>query len=314
MALSRIGLPKDRAPLTLWQATASNGEALPRRPPMTALDTDGPNAAQVAYWNESAGPTWVAMQDALDHQLNDLGLAAMAALAPQQGEQLVDIGCGCGTTTLEPARRVGEGGAVLGVDISAPMLSVARERAMAAGLNDARFTQADAQTYAFEPIDAAFSRFGVMFFADPVAAFANIRKGLRPGGRIAFVCWRELAENPWMTVPLAAVLPLLPSPPAAPTPGAPGPFAFADRDRLFDIVRDAGFTDISIEPLDAQVSWGDLQLSVNMALRLGPVAALVREHPDQRDAMADAIRAALAAHLGAQAIRLDSATWIVKAK
>ncbi len=203
---------------------------------MTALDADGPNAAQVAYWNESAGPTWVAMHDALDHELNDLGLAAMAALAPRENERLVDIGCGCGATTLELARRVGKGGAVLGVDLSAPMLAVARERAAAAGLDQASFLQADAQVYALEPVDGAFSRFGVMFFADPVAAFANIRKGLRPGGRVAFVCWRQLAENPWMTVPMAAVLPLLPAPPAAPTPDAPGPFAFADRDRLFGIL------------------------------------------------------------------------------
>ncbi len=281
---------------------------------MTALDADGPNAAQVAYWNESAGPTWVAMQDALDHQLNDLGLAAMAALAPQQGEQLVDIGCGCGTTTLELARRVGKGGAVLGVDISAPMLAVARERAAAAGLDQASFLQADAQVYAFEAVDGAFSRFGVMFFADPVAAFANIRRGLRPGGRVAFVCWRQLAENPWMTVPMAAVLPLLPVPPAAPTPGAPGPFAFADRDRLFGILRDAGFADISIEPLDAQVAWGDLEVSVRMALRLGPVASLLRDNPQLQDAAADAVRAALAPYAREEGVRLDSATWIVLAK
>jgi SAM-dependent methyltransferase len=281
---------------------------------MTALDADGPNAAQVAYWNESAGPTWVAMQDALDHELNDLGLAAMAALAPRQGERLADIGCGCGATTLELARRVGKGGAVLGVDISAPMLSVARERAAAAGLEQAAFLQADAQVYAFEPVDGAFSRFGVMFFEDPVAAFANIRSGLRPGARVAFVCWRQLAENPWMTVPIAAVLPLLPAPPTPPAPGAPGPFAFADRDRLFGILRDAGFTDIAIEPLDAQVSWGDLEMSARMALRLGPVAALVRENPDLADRMADAVRAALAPHIGETGVRLDSATWIVLAK
>jgi SAM-dependent methyltransferase len=280
---------------------------------MTALDADGPNAAQVAYWNESAGPTWVAMHDALDHELNDLGLAAMAALAPRENERLVDIGCGCGATTLELARRVGKGGAVLGVDLSAPMLSVARERAAAAGLDQASFLQADAQVYALEPVDGAFSRFGVMFFADPVAAFANIRKGLRPGGRVAFVCWRQLAENPWMTVPMAAVLPLLPAPPAAPTPDAPGPFAFADRDRLAGILAGAGFAEISIEPLDARVAWGDVETSVNMALRLGPVAGLVREHPDQRDAMAAAIRSALAAHATAEGVRLDSATWIVLA-
>jgi SAM-dependent methyltransferase len=283
-------------------------------PPVTAPDAAGPNAAQIAYWNESAGPSWVAMQDALDHELEELGLAAMAALAPREGERLADIGCGCGATTLELARRVGPSGAVLGVDISAPMLAVARERAKAAGLAQARFVEADAQTHAFEPVDGGFSRFGVMFFADPVAAFANIRRGLRPSGRVAFVCWRPLMENPWMTVPMAAVLPLLPSPPAAPQPGAPGPFAFADRDRLFGILRDAGFADLSIEPLDAKVAWGDLELSVRVALRLGPVAGLIRENPDLADRMAEAVRTALAAHVGAEGVRLDSASWIVLAR
>jgi SAM-dependent methyltransferase len=194
------------------------------------------------------------------------------------------------------------------------MLAVARERAGAAGLGQAQFLQADAQVYAFEPVDGAFSRFGVMFFEGPVAAFANIRRALRPGGRVAFVCWRQLAENPWMTVPMAAVLPLLPAPPAAPAPGAPGPFAFADRDRLFAILRDAGFGDISIEPFDAKVDWGDLDTSVRMALRLGPVAGRVRENPDLADRMAEAVRAAFAPHAIEAGVRLDSATWIVLAK
>jgi len=281
---------------------------------MTNLEASGPNAAQIAYWNEMAGPSWIALQDDLDRELHELGLAAMAVLAPSAGERLVDIGCGCGATTLELARRVGEGGAVLGVDISAPMLAVARERAAAAGLAQARFIQADAQTHAFDPADGAFSRFGVMFFADPPAAFANIRRGLTRGGRMAFVCWRPLAQNPWMTVPMGAVLPLLPAPPPAPQPGAPGPFAFDDRDRLLGILRQAGFADISIEPLDAEVAWGDLDTSVRMALRLGPVAAVARENPELRDAMAEAVRAALATHAGPQGVRLASASWVVLAK
>jgi SAM-dependent methyltransferase len=281
---------------------------------MTALDAAGPNAAQIAYWNDNAGPTWVAMQDELDHELGELGLAAMAALAPREGERLVDIGCGCGSTTLELARRVGAGGSVLGVDISAPMLAVARERAAAAGLAQARFIQADAQTHAFDPADGAFSRFGVMFFEDPVAAFANIRRGLKRGGRVAFVCWRSLAENPWMTVPMVAIVPLLPAPPPAPPPGAPGPFAFADGDRLAGILKGAGFSDVSIEPLDAKVAWGDLDTSVRLAMRLGPVGGLVREHPQLGEQMAAAVRAALAPHVGAAGVRLDSASWIVLAR
>src|SRR5450432_999963 len=156
---------------------------------MSQLD-DGPNAAQVAYWNDTAGPTWVAMQDVMDVQLGELGLKAIAALGVRPGERVIDVGCGCGGTTIELARRVGETGRVLGADISAPMLAVAKGRAAAQALNWASFEQADAQTYLFEPADAVFSRFGVMFFADPVAAFANLRLALAPAGRLAFVCWR----------------------------------------------------------------------------------------------------------------------------
>jgi hypothetical protein len=135
-----------------------------------------------------------------------------------------------------------------------------------------------------------------------------------PRGRVAFVCWRALVENPWMTVPMAAILPLLPAPPSAPAPGAPGPFAFADRDRLFAILRDAGFTDISIEPLDAQVAWGDLDTATRLAMRLGPVGGMVRENPQLAEAMTIAIRTALEAHTGPEGVRLDSASWIVLAR
>ncbi len=281
---------------------------------MSALDATGPNAAQIAYWNETAGPGWVAMHDELDRELNDLGLAAMAALAPKAGERIIDVGCGCGASTLELARRVGPDGGVLGVDISAPMLGVARERAQAAGLAQAQFIQADAQVHPLGPADGAFSRFGVMFFEDPTAAFANIRRALKPAGRMAIVCGRPLALNPWMTVPMQALLPLLPSPPPAPVAGAPGPFALEDRDRVFGILKGAGFADVSIEPLDADVAWGDLESAVRMALRLGPVAALVRGNPPMQDAMIEALRAALAPHIGKDGVRLDSASWVVLAK
>ncbi|HUZ13005.1 MAG TPA: methyltransferase domain-containing protein [Caulobacteraceae bacterium] len=282
---------------------------------MDVLEAAGPNAGQIAYWNETAGPNWVAMQPALDREIEPLGLEAMRALAPAEGETLVDLGCGCGATTLELARRVGAGGSVLGADLSAPMLAVARARAAAAGLGQARFVQADAQVHPFAPADGAFSRFGVMFFADPAAAFANVRRALEPGGRLAFVCWRALAENPWMTVPMAAARPLLPGPPPpAPDPAAPGPFAFADRDRLADILARAGFADVRIEPHDRSVGWGDLDSSTDTVLRVGPLGAAVREHPQLKPAIAAAVRAALEPHLGADGVLLGSATWIVLAR
>src|ERR1700723_1874340 len=153
-------------------------------------DTDGAaaNADQIVYWNQTVGPAWVAMQDGLDAQLRPLGALAMAALAPAEGERLIDVGCGCGDTPLALARRVGPGGAVTGADISGPMLAVARSRADAAQIAQARFIQADAQVHAFEPADGVFSRFGGMFFEGPAAALANLRRALKPGGRPAFVC------------------------------------------------------------------------------------------------------------------------------
>src|SRR6516162_234670 len=171
MALLRRMSRVDLERLTQGEAIASKES---ETTPMTdTLEAAGPNAAQISYWNDSAGPTWVAEQDALDAELRPWGEKAMAALAPKAGERLIDVGCGCGTTTLALAERVGPGGQVLGGDISAPMLAVARRRAEQAGLAQATFAQVDAQTYQFEPADGVFSRFGVMFFADPTAAFAN---------------------------------------------------------------------------------------------------------------------------------------------
>jgi SAM-dependent methyltransferase len=269
---------------------------------MTPLDHGAPNAAQATYWTETVGPAWVAMQDGLDAQLRSLGEAAMAVLAPQQGERLLDVGCGCGDSSLALARQVGRGGAVTGADISAPMLGVAKARAEAAGLVWARFALADAQVADFEPADGAYSRFGVMFFADPAAALANIRRALTPGGRLAFVCWRALALNPWMSAPGAAVTSLL-----------PGPFAFADRDRLHGFLKTAGFAEIAIEPHDAPIRWPDLDTAVRLALRVGPAGSAAREHPELRDAVRAAVREALAPHVDGTGVGLPSATWIVRA-
>ncbi|MDF2901645.1 MAG: SAM-dependent methyltransferase, partial [Phenylobacterium sp.] len=190
------------------------------------------NADQIAYWNNAAGETWAALQDRLDRQIEPLGLRAIEAGAPQPGERVLDIGCGCGQTSFELARRVGPSGRVLGVDISAPMLEVARQRAAGAAAN-VSFIEADAQTHAFQNggFDLAISRFGVMFFDDPTAAFRNIGAALRPGGRLSFVCWRPMLENAWMATPLFAAMPLLPPLPP-PDPAAPGPFAFADPERV----------------------------------------------------------------------------------
>ncbi|WP_374575624.1 class I SAM-dependent methyltransferase [Phenylobacterium sp.] len=272
------------------------------------------NADMIAYWNVQAGATWAAQQERLDRQLEPLGLKAIAALDPKPGERILDVGCGCGQSSLELAERVGPEGKVMSVDISQPMLAIARRRAAEAGAGQIQFVEADAQTYAFEPrkLDAAFSRFGVMFFDDPVAAFRNIASALTPGGRLAFVCWRELALNGWMATPFAAVLPLIP-PPELPPPHAPGPFAFADADRLRAVLQAAGFGEISITPHDQMVGANDLETTVELSLRVGPLGAILREQPQLLPKVEDAIRKALEPHVTKRGVYLPSATWIVTA-
>ncbi len=284
---------------------------------MTSLEPTGPNAEQIRYWNEGAGPRWVAQQAFLDAQIAPLGHAAMDRAALAAGERVLDVGCGCGQTALDLAERVGPGGQVLGVDLSTQMLARARERA--AGLPHVRFENADAQTHAFdrEHFDCAFSRFGVMFFADPEAAFANLLRALRGGGRLVFVCWQELRKNPWMLVPLGAAAQHveLPKPPE---PGAPGPFAFADPARVRGILEAAGFEDVAFDSLERELAVGgavDLETTVDFLSQLGPAAAaLVNATPEQRARARDAMCEALRPYQTEGGVRLSSASWIVSAR
>jgi SAM-dependent methyltransferase len=272
------------------------------------------NATQVAYWNDTAGRTWASLQDQIDRQIRPLGLAAMDRLAPAPGETLLDVGCGCGDTSLELARRVGAEGEVLGLDISAPMLDVARRRAKEDGARGLEFREADAQTAALPGgRDAVFSRFGVMFFADPVAAFRNLRRALRPGGRLVFVCWRPLAENLWMRLPAETAAGLVPPAPP-PEPGAPGPFAFADPDRVRRILAEAGFAGIEITPHDEAIGGLDLEGTVEMSFRVGPLGAILRERPDLAPVLRDRVREAVSPWLRDEAVYMPSATWMVGAR
>ena len=278
-----------------------------------SLETSS-NAAQIEYWNATAGETWARFQEALDHQIEPLGLAAMDVLNPRAGEHIIDIGCGCGQTSLVLAARVGHMGSVMGVDISKPMLEVAINRPRPASDLRVAFRQLDAQTgdLGHGIFDAAFSRFGVMFFSDPVAAFANIRGSLKPGGRLVFVCWRPLRENPWMQAPLQAALPLIP-PVAPPDPTAPGPFAFADASRLRTILAEAGFGNVSIKPFDAKIGGADVEQTLDLALRVGPLGAALREHPELADNVADAVRDELSKYVTPNGVLMPAAVWIILA-
>ncbi|KYF49544.1 hypothetical protein BE08_41045 [Sorangium cellulosum] len=282
------------------------------------MEVAGPNADQIQYWNEVAGPKWVALHDIISAQIRPLGALAMDRAGIAAGERVLDVGCGMGETTLELGRRVGPGGTVVGVDVSAPMLERARAAALAAGAANVAFESADAQTTALPgPFDALYSRFGVMFFAEPEAAFANLRRALRVGARLAFVCWRALQENPWLLVPATTAAKHLEMPQT--DPHAPGPFAFADAARVRGILERAGFTRVEHEPVDQELSVAggrSLDESVEFLLQLGPASAALRAAqagPKLVERVRADLREAIAPFDGPGGVRMGSAAWIVTA-
>jgi ubiquinone/menaquinone biosynthesis C-methylase UbiE len=275
------------------------------------------NADQIAYWNGPGGQHWTDRQAAQDTLLAPVAAILIDRAGVQAGMRIVDVGCGCGATTIAFAQKVGPGGHVLGVDISAPMLARARQIAPAGLPSD--FVLADATVYPFDPasFDLLVSRFGVMFFADPALSFANIRKALRPSGRVAFACWREPRDNPWLMTPLQAVYRHVPKLPQL-GPEDPGPFAFASEARVNRILSEAGFSQIAMERCDLSLDVGigrGLEAAVETALEIGPAArALDGQPPDIRAAAATSIREALVPFVNGQAVLLPASIWIVTAK
>lgn len=280
---------------------------------MTTLAAEGANAEQIEFWNGEAAKSWIEYQDRLDALLNPLSERIIARAASSPGEVVLDVGCGCGKTSIELAAR---GARVVGVDISAPMLEQARKRAQAQKL-DAQFVLADAATHAFDAnFDLLFSRFGVMFFAQPIAAFANLHRALAPKGRLAFLCWQSVKVNPWMSVPMAAARPYLPEPPAAVDPRAPGPFAFADADYVREILVEAGFRDIAIESAGAELELGsDVDEALAFVGRVGPLSRpLAQVDADVRKRAVAAVRDVLTPLARGGAVKLGAHCWVVTAR
>jgi SAM-dependent methyltransferase len=277
--------------------------------------TDASNAQQIEYWNGPVGERWARLQERIDLHMEEITDAALGFAAPQRGERILDVGCGCGTTTFLLAFRAGRDGAATGIDISVPMLNVARSRAMAQNA-DIVFMEADASTYDFQPVfDLVFSRFGVMFFADPVRGFANIRQALAPGGRLIFVCWRALAENPWAADPMAAAAHLLP--PQEPTdPFAPGPFALADGNRLREILAIAGYRHIALEPFDGAMNMGaTLEEAAAEVLNIGPLARAAAElDEDTRVKIRVTVESTYARYASRAGITPPASCWFVEAR
>jgi ubiquinone/menaquinone biosynthesis C-methylase UbiE len=274
------------------------------------------NAEQIEYWNGKVGDIWVQMQERMDAALTPVTAALLAAADPQAGETVLDIGCGAGETTLAVDAVVGDSGHAIGIDISEPLLARARARAEAL-MSAAEFIAADASHWADERgFDLILSRFGVMFFADPEAAFTHIHGLAAPGGRLAFACWQPPARNLWATLPLQALAHLLPAQPSV-DPQAPGPFAFADAARLATILEAAGWRDICFHslPFAMQVGSGDDPISdaVRFNLKIGPAARIVRD-AGIGDAARPVLAAALQPYLQDGRVSLPGAAWLVTAR
>lgn len=276
------------------------------------------NQDQSAYWNGEVGRRWATHHRALDRAFRPFTEALFARAALEPGRRVLDIGCGSGETALIAARTVGSGGRVTAADLSEPLLETARARAAQEppGSAPIQWLRADAQSHAFgADFDHALSRFGVMFFDDSLAAFRNIRRSLVPGGRLSFLCWRPMDENDWVTVPRAAVLPLLP-PVEPPAPGAPSPFRFAARETLLPILEAAGFRTVEHQRLDRTMVLGDTpETAADFAATRGPIARLLREcEPELRETALKVITRLFTEQFGPGPVSLGAACWLVTAR
>ncbi|MDE2227429.1 MAG: methyltransferase domain-containing protein [Alphaproteobacteria bacterium] len=270
----------------------------------------------LAYWSGPGGEQWARNQEYGDRQFAPVAEALFKIATVRASERVVDIGCGCGTTTIALARMVGRQGRVLGIDVSAAMLALARNRAPQGA--PVEFVRADATNYAFPrgAFDLLFSRHGVMFFAEPVRAFANLRTALAPGGRLAFSCFRAPRDNPWAMTPLQAAYRFVPPLPKL-GPEDPGPFSFADETRVRRILGAAGFADIALQPVDLEFDLAvgrGLDAAVANVVELGPTSRAVQgQSAEIRAKVAAAMRETLAPHVKGETVQLGAAVWLVTA-
>ena len=275
------------------------------------------NRDQAEHWNsDEQADRWVSRQDAYDRMLAPFATMILGAASLASSDHVLDVGCGCGATTLAASRAVAPGTAT-GIDLSAPMLARARQNAAAAGIGNAHFLQADAQVHPFRQVfDAVISRFGVMFFADPVAAFANLHMAARPGGRLTFVCWQPLVANEWLTVPAAALAEHLPIPDLG-DPAAPGMFGLAEPDRIRSILAATRWQNVSVRPehVPILVGGGTLDDAVTF-LRTGQLGRRILDGADAatQARAVQSVRAALAQHADNGGVRLGAAVWLVQAE
>ena len=269
-------------------------------------------AEQAEFWKGRGGQGWLAAYSRIDRSLAPYGEVLLQAAAAQPGEQVIDIGCGTGTTTAVLARAVAPGGHVLAIDISEPLIEAARNHRV----DNATFVLGDAARHPFHHrhYDLVFSRFGVMFFGDPESAFRNFNQALKPGGRLAFICWRSTQENPWGTTAVRAAAPFLPPIPR-PGPEDPGQYAFGDKSRVERILKAGGFRDASFEVVDRPVWMGpSIEEFLLGATRFGPLAtAFADAEPAAAEKAKQAIAEALKPHMGPEGIVMPGSCWLVRA-
>lgn len=269
---------------------------------------------QAKLWNTTSGQAWVEGQQLLDRLLQPFEDVLMAEVRAETRRRVLDVGCGTGSTTLATARLLGEKGACTGIDISEPMLEMARMRAERENVA-AEFICADAQTYAFDAasFDMIISRFGVMFFADPTAAFANLRRAATKGAQLYFIAWRGAADNPFMTTAERAAAPLLPSIPPR-NPDAPGQFALADPQRVHHILQQSGWTEIELRPLDVTCRFPESEL-IGYFTKFGPLGQVLQQadEPTRKHVIAT-VRAAFDPYVYGAEVRFTAGCWIASAR
>jgi SAM-dependent methyltransferase len=268
------------------------------------------------YWNDQAGLEWVALDEEFERALAPAGTELLRRAAAAPGEHVLDVGCGFGSTTLALGRAVGPAGRVMGLDISAPMLGRARERAKQEGADNIIWREGDAQDLALPAghFDLIVSRFGIMFFDDPSAAFSNLHSAAKPGGRLQFVCWQPTARNAWYTLAARTLAPYIELPP--PQPDAPGPFAFGDAEWVSDLLVSADFVDITFDAFEMTMIQGGrrgIDGAIHQMVRGSIAAALANAPEETRQAGLEALRAALALHLKGGEVGFPAATWMVAA-
>ena len=278
------------------------------------METKHINQDQKDFWNNQKGQIWVSLEQKIDSMLEPLGDETLKILAVKDGEHIIDVGCGTGTTTLKLAGLLCNNGSVTGVDISKPILECAKKKARESSANNIEFVLADAQNhdFVFESCDAIFSRFGLMFFEDPVAAFSNLRKGLKSGGRLTFVCWADRSVNDWIEVSTNIANKYLELPPKA-APRDPGPFAFEDPLYLNEVLSDAGWNEILIENFaTTNVVGKSIKEAADFLSRMGPMSVPFEnsEGSVQRKVIG-ALEECFVDYFTRRGVEMHFSTWIV---